>query len=117
MVADKSFNQIEMLYGRLELIRPPNLFTIPGDVLAGASLALISPEKIPHVFPVIAISLLLYMSGLIINDCCDRNIDAIERPHRPIPSGSDRSTRREGTYRIPQPLLSAIPPPEPGASL
>lgn len=77
----------ETLYGWLELIRPPNLFTIPGDILAGASLALIGKNEIHLIIPAVVISLFLYVSGLILNDYFDAKIDRTERPSRPIPSG------------------------------
>lgn len=73
--------------GWLELSRPPNLFTVPGDVLAGASMALITKNEMPLILPSLIISLSLYISGLILNDFFDRKIDSIERPNRPIPSG------------------------------
>jgi len=75
------------LRGWLELVRPPNLFTVPGDILAGAALAGIGTEKAFLLFPGVFASLLLYASGLILNDCMDRHTDARERPERPIPSG------------------------------
>lgn len=34
-----------------------------------------------------AISILLYAAGVVLNDYYDREIDAVERPERPIPSG------------------------------
>ncbi len=74
----------------LELMRPPNLFTVPGDPLVGfflASLALKSAPSFYCVLPCIAASFLLYISGLLFNDFFDREIDAKERPARPIPSG------------------------------
>jgi len=73
--------------GWLELIRPPNLFTVPGDVLAGAALAGFEASRLPQVLMTVAVSLLLYVSGLILNDYADRGRDARERPQRPIPSG------------------------------
>lgn len=77
----------EVLNGWLEIIRLPNLFTIPGDILAGASLAFIAKNELYMILPVIIISLSLYISGLILNDYFDREIDKVERPLRPIPSG------------------------------
>jgi 4-hydroxybenzoate polyprenyltransferase len=85
-----SFTHSKTLRGWLEIIRPPNLFTIPGDILAGASLAFLVEDRIHKVFPVIIISLLLYISGLILNDYFDCKVDRIERPLRPIPSGGIR---------------------------
>jgi 4-hydroxybenzoate polyprenyltransferase len=73
--------------GGWKLIRPPNLFTVPGDVLAGAALAGFEASRLPQVLMTVAVSLLLYVSGLILNDYADRGRDARERPQRPIPSG------------------------------
>src|SRR5512143_1178807 len=75
------------LRGWLELVRPPNLFTVPGDVLAGAALAGIAMRTMLTLASAVLISLLLYAAGLILNDYMDRRTDARERPERPIPSG------------------------------
>ncbi len=68
----------------LELLRLPNLFTVPGDVLVGWVLA-----GMRGGFPWagVAASLCLYSAGLLLNDCLDVHIDRCERPQRPIPSG------------------------------
>lgn len=87
MTCDSKFNWADTLRGWLELIRPPNLFTVPGDVLAGSSMALITKKEMPRILPVLVISLSLYISGMILNDFFDRKIDSLERPNRPIPSG------------------------------
>ena len=78
----------------LQLIRLPNQFTIPGDVLAGAALigALKHPDW-PHLTLTIFISFCLYSAGLLFNDWFDRNIDAVERPLRPIPSGAVKASQ------------------------
>ncbi len=73
----------------LELLRLPNLFTLPGDVLAGMALvslgsALPAPSRIAAA---VACSLALYALGLILNDITDVTEDRVERPHRPLPSG------------------------------
>ena len=80
------------LRGWLELVRPPNLFTVPGDILAGAALAGIAAQNASLLLPAVLASLLLYMSGLILNDYMDRHTDARERPERPIPSGRVSAT-------------------------
>lgn len=72
-----------------ELLRLPNLFTVPGDVLVGWCLAG-QRGGIP-VLGIVA-SLCLYAAGLLLNDVCDAAVDARERPERPIPSG--RVSRR-----------------------
>jgi len=77
----------------LRLFRPPNLLTIPGDPLAGALLAAGTLGIAPHwsaVSRVVGAALALYAAGLVSNDVLDRNTDARERPHRPIPSGAVR---------------------------
>ncbi len=73
--------------GWRDILRVPNLFTVPGDVLAGAALASIGAKELPLIVPGILISLCLYSAGLILNDYRDREKDAKERPGRPIPSG------------------------------
>jgi len=73
----------------LELLRVPNLPTVPGDPLAGFALASMGLAQVPwgRVLPVVAASLLLYAAGLIWNDCADYDEDLRDRPKRPLPSG------------------------------
>ncbi|MGA1840581.1 MAG: UbiA family prenyltransferase [bacterium] len=87
MTCNRKFSRAEILKGWLELTRLPNLFTVPGDILAGASMALFIKKEIPFILPAIVISLSLYISGLMLNDFFDRKTDCLERPDRPIPSG------------------------------
>ncbi|MFF0016647.1 SCO3242 family prenyltransferase [Streptomyces sp. NPDC005374] len=68
-----------------ELLRLPALFTVPGDALAGAAAASASPT--PRTLLALASSLCLYEAGMCLNDWADRDVDAVERPHRPLPSG------------------------------
>ncbi|GHF30626.1 prenyltransferase [Streptomyces griseoluteus] len=68
-----------------ELLRLPALFTVPGDVLAGA--ATVPGRPGPHTLWAIASSICLYEAGMALNDWADRAEDAAERPHRPLPSG------------------------------
>jgi len=75
------------LRGWLELVRPPNLFTVPGDILVGAALAGVATQRVLPVLAAVLISVLLYSSGLILNDFMDRHTDTKQRPGRPIPSG------------------------------
>ncbi|GGL80324.1 hypothetical protein GCM10010129_24940 [Streptomyces fumigatiscleroticus] len=72
-----------------ELLRLPALFTVPGDVLAGAAAA---GAHAPGRATLLAIgsSLCLYEAGMALNDWADRAEDAAERPHRPLPSGRIR---------------------------
>jgi 4-hydroxybenzoate polyprenyltransferase len=70
----------------LQLLRPPNLFTVPGDPLCGALLAS-GGHWSWRILPAIAASLSLYCAGLIINDLADFAEDTRDRPARPLPSG------------------------------
>jgi len=74
----------------LQLIRVPNLLTVPGDPLAGIFLAASSSRDVslPTVAIAIAAGMLLYVFGLISNDLFDLKDDLKERPDRPIPSGT-----------------------------
>ncbi|MFI7401972.1 SCO3242 family prenyltransferase [Streptomyces sp. NPDC049541] len=68
-----------------ELLRLPALFTVPGDALAGAAATASAPD--PRTLLAIGSSLCLYEAGMALNDWADREEDAAERPHRPLPSG------------------------------
>jgi 4-hydroxybenzoate polyprenyltransferase len=69
----------------VELLRLPALFTVPGDALAGAAAAGARPN--PRTLLAITSSLCLYEAGMALNDWADRTEDAVDRPHRPLPSG------------------------------
>jgi 4-hydroxybenzoate polyprenyltransferase len=74
----------------VELLRPPNVTTALGDVLAGYAVAgRGQPQALP---PLLMATMCLYAGGVVLNDVCDVDIDRIERPERPIPSG--RVSRR-----------------------
>lgn len=69
----------------LELVRVPNLLTVPGDVLAGWLLA-VGGVWHPALLLAVLASLGLYAFGLISNDIADFKVDFRERPQRPLPS-------------------------------
>ncbi|HEV7405701.1 MAG TPA: UbiA family prenyltransferase [Chthoniobacteraceae bacterium] len=69
----------------LQLFRAPNLFTVPGDPLAGFLLANGSDIDRTLVFAIVA-SLCFYAAGLLMNDLADEAEDLRERPSRPLPS-------------------------------
>ncbi len=74
-----------MLGAYLELVRPANVATALGDVLAGFAVAgLANPRALPWLLVSTAC---LYAGGVVLNDVFDRNVDAVERPERPLPSG------------------------------
>lgn len=81
------------LNGWLRLVRLPNLFTVPGDVLAGMAVVLCHARNghVPTTTQIAAAcfaSVLLYAAGLLDNDLVDQPRDAKERPDRPLPSGA-----------------------------
>lgn len=72
----------------LQLIRLPAVFTAPVDILLGFLLNHDALTDDPPKFALLVVaSLCLYMAGMILNDYFDRDLDATERPERPIPSG------------------------------
>ena len=80
------------LSAHLELIRPPALMSAPADSLAGLALAafLFEGAMTPSVdggLLAAALSIFCYAAGMISNDIFDRELDADERPERPLPSG------------------------------
>ncbi|WP_162795796.1 UbiA family prenyltransferase, partial [Nonomuraea lactucae] len=66
----------------VELVRAPAALSVPGDLLAGAAAA-----GRPVDPGLVAGSACLYWAGMALNDYADRDVDARERPERPIPSG------------------------------
>ncbi|WP_234365094.1 SCO3242 family prenyltransferase [Streptomyces sp. RTd22] len=68
-----------------ELLRVSALFTVPGDALAGAAATRTAPNRGTAL--AMGASLCLYEAGMALNDWADRDLDAVERPGRPLPSG------------------------------
>jgi 4-hydroxybenzoate polyprenyltransferase len=69
----------------VELVRAPAALTVPGDVLAGAVAA--GNGRPGRLVGLSASSICIYWAGMALNDWADREVDAVERPERPIPSG------------------------------
>ncbi len=67
-----------------ELVRLPAALSVPGDALAGAAAAGTLGRR---TVALAASSTCLYWAGMALNDYADRELDAEERPERPIPSG------------------------------
>jgi 4-hydroxybenzoate polyprenyltransferase len=67
------------------LVRLPAVLTVPGDGWLGAAAAGVPLGRRSLV--VAGASACLYLSGMALNDWADREVDARERPGRPIPSG------------------------------
>lgn len=71
----------------LQLFRAPNLFTVPGDPLAGYVLAAYGAFE-PAVWLAVGASVCFYAAGLLDNDLADLREDRAERPQRPLPSSA-----------------------------
>ncbi|QDY81363.1 SCO3242 family prenyltransferase [Streptomyces qinzhouensis] len=68
-----------------ELLRISAVLSVPGDALAGAAARGRRPDR--GTLLAVGASVCLYEAGMALNDWADRDEDAAERPHRPIPSG------------------------------
>jgi hypothetical protein len=73
----------------LTLFRLPNVFTAPSNILAGYY-AVVEPANASglHLGILIICSILLYLSGIVLNDYSDIEVDRRERPLRPLPAGT-----------------------------
>lgn len=88
------------LWAYLQLLRPANVVTALADVLAGfavagATLTLdgwTAAAELPALGGLLLATTGLYGGGVVLNDVFDAELDADERPERPIPSG--RASRR-----------------------
>jgi len=75
-------------------MRPANIVTSVADVLAGVAISgyfLNLPITTGSLFPVALLCLstmCLYAGGIVFNDIFDAELDKVERPERPIPSGA-----------------------------
>lgn len=71
-------------------MRPANIVTAVSDILAGIAVSgyfLQSTEHHSSVVWLILSTMGLYGGGVVMNDVFDAELDAVERPERPIPSG------------------------------
>jgi 4-hydroxybenzoate polyprenyltransferase len=75
----------------LRLGRVSNLPTVWTNAAAGVVLASGEAEPLRLILIMVALSL-FYIAGMYLNDAFDRNIDARQRPERPIPSGQVGAT-------------------------
>ncbi len=76
------------LADHLDLVRAPASLTVLGDALVGSLSARGTGGDGPVRLGALAVSsVCLYSAGMALNDWADADLDAIERPERPIPSG------------------------------
>ncbi len=81
-------NSQSNLLAWLQLMRISAIPTAASNILAGFLLAHHSWLPVSNLLLLITSSVCLYVSGMIFNDYCDREVDAQSRENRPIPSGS-----------------------------
>ena len=82
-------NVSQRLKEYLLLIRLPNVFTTPSNILTGyfAAVTVAEADSV-HLVALMVSSGLLYVGGIVLNDYFDVEIDKRERPSRPLPSGN-----------------------------
>jgi 4-hydroxybenzoate polyprenyltransferase len=77
-------------------MRPANIVTAIADILAGvaiaASVGLMTTFSNTSVLMLVLSTAFLYGGGVVLNDVFDADLDKIERPERPIPSGLIRES-------------------------
>jgi len=73
------------LLAYLQLFRAPNVFTAIADIAMGFLLT-VGMVK-PQMFLLALASASLYSAGMVLNDVMDFDVDKVERPDRPLPSG------------------------------
>ncbi len=84
---------MQKIPGFLRLMRPPNLVTAISDILAGVAIAGYTTnnhwlqQNVSSILLLAVSTVGLYGGGVVLNDVFDAELDKIERPERPIPSG------------------------------
>jgi 4-hydroxybenzoate polyprenyltransferase len=78
---------MKKLLAVLQLLRLPNVFTAMADIFMGFLISHGSLEPLPEFFLLLFASSCIYLSGMVLNDWFDLEIDRQERPERPLPSG------------------------------
>jgi 4-hydroxybenzoate polyprenyltransferase len=92
------------IYAHLVLMRPANIITAVADIMlgfaaSGSILRLLQQDAFtlghPILYPLywlVLATIGLYGGGVVFNDVFDTELDRIERPERPIPSGAASRT-------------------------
>jgi 4-hydroxybenzoate polyprenyltransferase len=82
-VAEKTFRPLAWW----QLLRAANVFTAASNVIAGFLIVRGEWAPTETLALLIAASACLYLAGMVLNDVYDAELDAVERPERPIPAG------------------------------
>jgi 4-hydroxybenzoate polyprenyltransferase len=83
------------LLAYLQLFRAPNVFTAIADVAMGFLFVHGSFAPASEFACLVLASCLLYTAGMVLNDVYDVDVDAEERPSRPLPSGRISKARAQ----------------------
>ena len=78
------------LFAHLETMRPYTVLWCGLVSLVGASVTIGALPSMPIALLVLFIPMMGWIAGLYLSDYLDRNLDVIQKPHRPIPSGRIR---------------------------
>ena len=93
--ADMDIRQRGRVRAWFELVRLPNVFTALADILLGYffthAMYAVS-DGWPTLVLLLSSSAAIYTAGMALNDYFDREVDALLRPGRPIPSGRVSAT-------------------------
>jgi 4-hydroxybenzoate polyprenyltransferase len=96
----------------LQLVRAPAALTVLGDTVAGAAAAGNPLRGRRLLLPLSSAA--FYWAGMALNDWADRELDAAERPERPIPSGRISPNHAlaaaggRNTMKVAVPLAAAV---------
>lgn len=80
-----------------QILRVANVFTAASNVIAGFLLVQRDWQPLAPLVLLILASVCLYEAGMVLNDVFDAELDAVERPERPIPSGR---INKRNAYRV-----------------
>lgn len=84
-----------------QLLRAGNVFTAASNVIAGFLIVQRSWQPAEVLALLIGSSACLYLAGMVLNDVYDAELDAVERPERPIPAGHiSRTTASSAGYAL-----------------
>lgn len=75
------------LFNYLQLVRAPAVFTALSNILAAHIIVTRGQIQGQSLLLLLMSSAVLYMAGMVLNDCFDFNEDSRDRPARPLPSG------------------------------
>jgi 4-hydroxybenzoate polyprenyltransferase len=81
------FGARNKLFAWLQLLRLANVLTAVADVAMGYLVTHGNLQPVGHFTLLAAASCLMYLSGMVLNDVFDAQVDARDQPRRPIPSG------------------------------